>query len=518
MRVPYFRQVGWVALVVLLPTAARAADDAAPRVILKSGRVFEGFVVGERKVQGSKLLRIETDMGEILVPAREVRRQVKPKPQDDATFAVRNIQIIAIKGTVERRPAGAEAWQRVSWKDPYDGWIVNEANAIVQPGDEVRTGPNATLDLTMHTKAWMRIAPGSHVHFPVEPKADEASVDVRSGASTFAVRGRPRGQVFRVRTPLTLLSSESTTKRVTVEKGRTLVEVKDGYATLPDGRRVKAGHWAIITPQGIGLPPGSTGFSTPPRMRPVLMAYVPKGRYSIGLGKAPDPTKVRNVPLAFATSYGTGQNAKSGATTRVEVAEFLIDVHEVTNESLLTWMDALGRKDAALVRSRIKSGETLEHAAHSLKFDDAQALARWLGRRLPSETQWEVAARGRKFTVMPWGNKYTKAHEARVLHGYTTHGVPGSSTFLMHASGWKRPDAMPTVSEPTLDESSFGVRFLVSGPPEWTRSMGKDPPHAPLSNRHMRADQHVSRGKCGSTRLRASELSGVRCVIELSDE
>ncbi|HEX4086142.1 MAG TPA: SUMF1/EgtB/PvdO family nonheme iron enzyme [Chthoniobacteraceae bacterium] len=129
------------------------------------------------------------------------------------------------------------------------------------------------------------------------------------------------------------------------------------------------------------------------------------------------------------------------------------------------WDIMWGRASSSLPNVHNYRGQplTVDCPIFNVNFYDAYAYAKWKGRRLPTEQEWEKAARGPVGNAYPWGNDWDPK-KLNAGADYQANPEPGYKPAVDGFCWWAPVTAFPD------DRSPYGVIDMGGNVSEWTNS------------------------------------------------
>ena len=142
-------------------------------------------------------------------------------------------------------------------------------------------------------------------------------------------------------------------------------------------------------------------------------------------------------------------DAASHPQHTVKLNAFRIDKYLVTNAQYARFIAATGHRPPSDWKDgKIQQG-TLQYPVTMVNWYDASAYAKWAGKRLPTEAEWEKAARGTDGRRWPWGNEMDPA---RLNTYYNVGSASNVTTYANGASPYGVFDMAGNVDEWVADD------------------------------------------------------------------
>ncbi len=206
--------------------------------------------------------------------------------------------------------------------------------------------------------------------------------------------------------------------------------------------------------------------------------------FAAGPVKAAQAFDLVTIPAGTA-HLGDAQGDANETVRSVPIPAFRLMRREVTNRQFARFFAATGYRTTVELggkghvwwtRWKRKTGANwrrpqgeqsnldglADHPVVQVSARDAEAFCRHFGMRLPSEEEWEYAARGEQGFRYPWGNKLTPASLPRLANA-GTHACCAASD----ADGFLRTAPVGSFAH---GRSPFGLDDMAGNVWEWTSS------------------------------------------------
>ncbi len=241
------------------------------------------------------------------------------------------------------------------------------------------------------------------------------------------------------------------------------------------------------TPTAVSIPPTPTPRPTPtmtqtPTPEPTSAHETTQSSEPTPTPSPTEPPKpIEDMVLILASSFIFGNDdsdPNEGPAQTIDLPAYQIDRFEVTNDDFTLFVNATGYQTVAEQNEAKKSWRNYvaakgNHPVVKVSWHDAIAYCSWLDKRLPTEREWEKAARGEAGNLFPWGNAFDPT-----LSNIKDSGIRGTVAVGSFAGG----------------ATVYGVEDMAGNVWEWTADTYQAYPDSSYADDFYSDDLQVTRG------------------------
>lgn len=192
---------------------------------------------------------------------------------------------------------------------------------------------------------------------------------------------------------------------------------------------------------------------------------------------------------SYSNAEGVSETDGAQPAHKVFLDSYEIDRYEVT---VLKYMKCVSMKKCRAIPKEYLKFYGSNEPIRMVSWYDAQSYCLWAGMRLPTEAEWERAARGSSNSANPWGNRGVKNEVDSAIGG-----------------------SFGNVGNHPLDKSDFGVYDMAGNVSEWVsdwfsfdykHAQSKNPqgPQAGETNQYLTKPMRTVRGRNFQTNIKGN--------------
>ena len=138
--------------------------------------------------------------------------------------------------------------------------------------------------------------------------------------------------------------------------------------------------------------------------KPADMAQIPAGSFMFGTNAL--DAEGEALALGISKPWYSDESPQQ----KIFLKNFYIDRYETTNRRYKAYVEAVGAIPPRNWQGNNYPEDKADHPVIWVSWFDAANFCEWEGKHLPTEKQWEKAARGENGNEYPWGNDFHREY------------------------------------------------------------------------------------------------------------